>query len=398
MAPMAPMAPAGNVSPGGKAWKVEMTQMNDTQSVQQPTHDVNVDLGQRSYDINIACGNLGRLAKMIGDQIAGHQAVIVSDSNVGPIYLNHVCQELTSVATQVQTLTIDAGEGSKSVAVCDSLWQQLDDFGTDRDTVIVALGGGVVGDLAGFIAATYARGLDFIQIPTSLLAQVDSSVGGKVGINLPHSKNMVGAFWQPQQVVIDPEVLDTLDEANFIAGMAEVVKYGLIMDLDLFEFIEKNIDPIKNRNHDVLARLIAWCCRCKAQVVKEDERESSGRRAILNYGHTYGHAIESVFGYGKFLHGQAIAIGMVCAARLARQLTMVDQTFCDRQRSVFESLGLPVQCPADRHDDLVAAMMRDKKVVSGKLKMILPTSIGEVIVVPAPADSEIFKSLMNDGA
>lgn len=372
--------------------------MNDTQSVQQPTHDVNVDLGQRSYDINIACGNLGRLAKMIGDQIAGHQAVIVSDSNVGPIYLNHVCQELTSVATQVQTLTIDAGEGSKSVAVCDSLWQQLDDFGTDRDTVIVALGGGVVGDLAGFIAATYARGLDFIQIPTSLLAQVDSSVGGKVGINLPHSKNMVGAFWQPQQVVIDPEVLDTLDEANFIAGMAEVVKYGLIMDLDLFEFIEKNIDPIKNRNHDVLARLIAWCCRCKAQVVKEDERESSGRRAILNYGHTYGHAIESVFGYGKFLHGQAIAIGMVCAARLARQLTMVDQTFCDRQRSVFESLGLPVQCPADRHDDLVAAMMRDKKVVSGKLKMILPTSIGEVIVVPAPADSEIFKSLMNDGA
>jgi len=272
----------------------------------------------------------------------------------------------------------------------------MDDLGTDRNTIVVALGGGVVGDLAGFVAASYARGLDFVQIPTSLLAQVDSSVGGKVGINLPKSKNMVGAFWQPQRVIIDPGVLQTLDEANYIAGMAEVVKYGLIMDGKLFEFIQQNVAAIKKRDQQMMAKLIAWCCRCKAQVVKEDERESSGRRAILNYGHTYGHAIESVFGYGKYLHGQAISIGMVCAARLSRQLGMVDQAFCDSQRQLFEELGLPVLCPGSPHDELVGAMQRDKKVVSGELKLILPKAIGEVVLVSAPADSEIFKSLIND--
>ena len=370
--------------------------MTESQSPLAHNHNVEVSLGQRSYDIQIQCGLLANLSESLKDHVCGRSVVIVTDSIVGPIYLDHVRQHLASIAAKVETLTVESGEPSKSVAVCDSLWQKMDDFGTDRDTIVVALGGGVVGDLAGFIAATYARGLDFVQIPTSLLAQVDSSVGGKVGINLPHSKNMVGAFWQPQSVIIDPQVLDTLDEANFIAGMAEVVKYGLIMDRELFEFIEKNVDAILKRDYSVLAKLIAWCCRCKAQVVKEDERESSGLRAILNYGHTYGHAIESVFGYGKYLHGQAISIGMVCAARLGKQLGMVDQAFCDSQRQLFEALGLPVLCPEDRHDDLVAAMQRDKKVVGGKLKMILPKSIGEVVVVEAPADSEIFKSLIND--
>lgn len=359
-------------------------------------HNVHVSLAERSYEIEIACGRLGKLGQSLQDFIKSRSAVVVTDSNVGPIYLDHVRQQLTGEALKVETLTIAAGESSKSVEVCDSLWQQLDDLGTDRNTVIVALGGGVVGDLAGFIAATYARGLDFIQIPTSLLAQVDSSVGGKVGINLPNSKNMVGAFWQPKHVIIDPEVLETLDEANYIAGMAEVVKYGLIMDVALFEFIGQNVEPILSRDHDLLGKLIAWCCRCKAHVVKEDERESSGIRATLNYGHTYGHAIESVFGYGEFLHGQAISIGMVCAARLGKQLGMVDQAFCDRQRRLFEALGLPVRCPETRHDELVAAMQRDKKVVSGQLKLILPNAIGSVGLVPAPADSEIFKSLLND--
>ena len=370
--------------------------MNDAQSVQTETNNVHVALAERSYDIEIECGLLSSLSDSLGDLIQGRSVVIVTDSNVGPLYLSHVRQQLSASTLKVETLTVDAGEASKSVAVCDSLWQQLDDLGTDRLTIVVALGGGVVGDLAGFVAASYARGLDFIQIPTSLLAQVDSSVGGKVGINLPKSKNMVGAFWQPKRVIIDPEVLETLDEANYIAGMAEVVKYGLIMDVSLFEFIEQNVASIKKRDHQFLAKLIAWCCRCKAQVVIEDERESSGRRAILNYGHTYGHAIESVFGYGKYLHGQAISIGMVCAARLARQLGMVDQTFCDRQRQLFEELGLPVLCPESPHDELVGAMQRDKKVVGGELKLILPKALGDVGLVPAPADSEIFKSLIND--
>ena len=370
--------------------------MKDSQSLQSEAHDVHVSLADRSYEIKIQCGILGTLADALVDLIQDRSVVVVTDSNVGPLYLDHVRQQLNVYAMKVGTLTVAAGESSKSVAVCDSLWQQIDDLGTDRNTIVVALGGGVVGDLAGFIAASYARGIDFIQIPTSLLAQVDSSVGGKVGINLPKSKNMVGAFWQPKRVIIDPEMLETLDEANFIAGMAEVTKYGLIMDLPLFEFIEQNVDAILKKDYSVLGKLIAWCCRCKAQVVKEDERESTGRRATLNYGHTYGHAIEAVFGYGEFLHGQAISIGMVCAARLGKNLGMVDQGFCDRQRALFEALGLPVLCPETRHDELVAAMQRDKKVVSGKLKLILPNAIGEVSLVPAPADSEIFKSLLND--
>ena len=170
------------------------------------------------------------------------------------------------------------------------------EFKTDRNSIIVALGGGVVGDLAGFLAATYGRGLKFIQIPTTLLAQVDSSVGGKVGINLPQTKNMVGAFWQPQAVLVDPLVLGTLDDANYRAGLAEVIKYGLIMDLEFFEYLESSVEPLNNRDPDTLTKTIAWCCQCKATVVEEDETETSGRRAILNYGHTYGHAIEAVFG------------------------------------------------------------------------------------------------------
>jgi len=380
----------------GRRTLLQLAAMKEALPVQSQTNNVHVSLAERSYDIKIECGLLGSLSDSLGDLIEGRGVVIITDCNVGQLYLDHVRQQLSDATAKVQTLTVDAGEASKCVAVCDSLWQQMDDLGTDRNTIVVALGGGVVGDLAGFVAASYARGLDFVQIPTSLLAQVDSSVGGKVGINLPKSKNMVGAFWQPQRVIIDPGVLQTLDEANYIAGMAEVVKYGLIMDGKLFEFIQQNVAAIKKRDQQMMAKLIAWCCRCKAQVVKEDERESSGRRAILNYGHTYGHAIESVFGYGKYLHGQAISIGMVCAARLSRQLGMVDQAFCDSQRQLFEELGLPVLCPGSPHDELVGAMQRDKKVVSGELKLILPKAIGEVVLVSAPADSEIFKSLIND--
>ena len=263
-------------------------------------YDIQVDLGQRSYSINIQAGVFDRLADVASAVVSQKHVVVVTDSNVGPIYLQRVVEQFRAVATRVDQIIVDAGEQSKCVSVCDELWQKVDDVNTDRHSVIVALGGGVVGDLAGFIAASYARGLNFLQIPTSLLAQVDSSVGGKVGINLPKSKNMVGAFWQPKQVVIDPAVLKTLDDANYVAGMAEVIKYGLIMDEPLFEFIEANVEAIKSRDLDILSKIISWCCQCKANVVQEDETESTGRRAILNYGHTYGHAIEAVFGYGEY--------------------------------------------------------------------------------------------------
>ena len=263
-------------------------------------YDIQVDLGQRSYSINIQAGVFDRLADVASAVVSQKHVVVVTDSNVGPIYLQRVVEQFRAVATRVDQIIVDAGEQSKCVSVCDELWQKVDDVNTDRHSVIVALGGGVVGDLAGFIAASYARGLNFLQIPTSLLAQVDSSVGGKVGINLPKSKNMVGAFWQPKQVVIDPAVLKTLDDANYVAGMAEVIKYVLIMDEPLFEFIEANVEAIKSRDLDILSKIISWCCQCKANVVQEDETESTGRRAILNYGHTYGHAIEAVFGYGEY--------------------------------------------------------------------------------------------------
>lgn len=359
-------------------------------------NEVSVNLGHRSYKITLGENSLSHAAQTLDPFITNRHVVIVSDENVAAIYLDRVKTSIQASAGRVDSYIVAPGEPSKSVGVCDQAWQTLLDMRTDRDSVVVALGGGVVGDLAGFLAATLGRGIDFIQIPTSLLAQVDSSVGGKVGINLPKSKNMVGAFWQPKSVIIDPLVLSTLDEANFLAGMAEVIKYGLIMDLPLFETIENSIAPILDRDPKTMTKIIAWCCRCKAQVVEEDETERSGRRAILNYGHTYGHAIESVFGYGKFLHGQAIAIGMTCAGRLARNLGMVDEFFLDRQTKIFHDLHLPTACPAERHDELLAAMMRDKKVSHGKLKLILPTEIGNVELLAAPENELILESLHND--
>lgn len=359
-------------------------------------HDVCVSLGDRSYSIHIGKGLRDSADVRFEAFVKDRHIVVFSDTHVAPIYLERLISTLKPVALGVDSVVVEAGERSKSIDVCDRIWQQMLSFPADRSSVVIALGGGVVGDLGGFIASTYGRGVDFIQIPTSLLAQVDSSVGGKVGVNLPHAKNMVGAFWQPKTVLIDTDVLSTLDHRNFSAGLAEVVKYGLIMDEPLFAFLEQSIEPILNHDSDVLAKMIAWCCRCKAQVVEEDETERSGRRAILNYGHTFGHAIESVFGYGTFLHGEAIAIGMTCAGRLARQMGMVDQSFLDRQTNLFNQFKLPVDCPNERHDELVAAMKHDKKVSQGKLNLILPTEIGNVQSVPAPADSEILASLKND--
>ena len=356
---------------------------------------VAVNLGDRSYHIHIGAGSLKDLRSHLGEFLADRHVVIFSDEQVAGLYLDNVAGQIEQFAAKVDRLVVPVGETSKSIKQADQLWQQMVELGADRSSIVVALGGGVVGDLAGFIAATYGRGVKFVQIPTSLLAQVDSSVGGKVGINLPQSKNMVGAFLQPQTVLIDPDMLGTLDEANYQAGMAEVIKYGLIMDLPLFEYLESSVEAIQKRDSETLTRTIAWCCQCKATVVEEDEKETSGRRAILNYGHTYGHAIEAIFGYGKFLHGEAISIGMTCAGRLARNLEMVDDAFLTRQTKLFQAIGLPVDCPAERHDKLVGAMKHDKKVSQGKLNLILPTEIGNVIGYPAPADEVILESLKN---
>lgn len=361
-----------------------------------PVNKVLVDLAVRSYSIDIGGGILDNAGQTLSSWVESEHVIVITDDVVEKLYLDPLVAKLNGIASRIDTLVVPSGESSKCISQCDQAWQSLVELGTDRKSVVIALGGGVIGDFAGFMAATFARGLTFIQIPTTLLSQVDSSVGGKVGVNLPTAKNMVGAFWQPAKVLIDPAVLSTLDEANYQAGMAEVVKYGLIMDVPLFEFLENSVEAINERNIDTLSKVIAWCCQCKATIVEEDERETIGRRVILNYGHTYGHAIEAVFGYGRFLHGQAISIGMTCAGRLARNLGMVDQAFLDRQSKIFQAFGLPIDCPDERHDELIASMKRDKKVARGRLKLILPTRIGRVESVEAPSDDELRKSLQND--
>lgn len=356
---------------------------------------VPVNLGSRSYKIHILPGLIEDFSSLLAEAVSPAHIVVVTDDIVENLYLAPVKKCLEQNA-RIDSIVVKTGEKSKSVAQCDQLWQKLVELKTDRKTVIVALGGGVIGDLAGFIAASYARGLGFVQIPTTLLAQVDSSVGGKVGINLPQAKNMVGAFWQPQTVLIDPRVLSTLDERNYRAGLAEVIKYGVIMDVPLFEFLEDSVAAINDRDPDTLSKVIAWCCRCKSSVVEADETETSGRREILNYGHTFGHAIESVFGYGEYLHGEAIAIGMTCAARLAARIGLANAALLQRQSQLFETFGLPTRGPTEQLDELVNAMKHDKKTVAGNLHLILPTQLGNVQRVLAPDDATLRNSFINE--
>lgn len=363
----------------------------------QPT--VHVNLEERSYDIFIGKGLLSQLATILQtqiekDRVSGEHLVVISDENVAQHYLESVCEQAKQCCARVDTIVVAPGETSKSVQLSEAIWTQLCELETDRKSTLLALGGGVIGDLAGFAAATYARGIRFIQVPTSLLAQVDSSVGGKVGINLPSAKNIVGAFWQPAFVAIDPLVLSTLPDREFTSGLAEVVKYGVILDGTFFEYLEQSTEKICNRNINVLTEIIKRSCELKTQIVNEDETEQSGRRAILNYGHTFGHAIESVFGYGKYSHGEAIAIGMNCAARLAIQLGLANQELLDRQNALLTALGLPVDCPQEDHPKLINAMKRDKKVSAGVLYLVLPTKIGHVDVVKSPGDQQLLQSLI----
>lgn len=344
---------------------------------------IEVLLSERSYRIEIGSGNLCDAGNMLAKSGKCSHAVLITDTNVEYPHATQYGEFLaaTDPEIDVDLLVIDPGEASKSVEIADRLWQELLDLGADRSTVVVAVGGGVVGDLAGFVAATYARGLSFFQVPTTVLAQVDSSVGGKVGINLPGAKNMVGAFWQPLGVLIDTQVLNTLADREYRAGLAEVVKYGVILDADFFAYLEQNVEQLNQRQPDVLRFVIARCCQLKADVVQLDERETTGQRAVLNYGHTFGHALEAETGYGQLLHGEAVAIGMVCASRLAERLGRIPPDVTQRQFDLLQSLGLPVELPDVEIDGLMNAMRRDKKVSHGRLRFVLPTRLGHVELV-----------------
>jgi len=354
---------------------------------------VHVNLGPRSYDIEIGSGNLREAAKLCDAEQDDAHTVIISDTNVAEHYLDPVVEALEGLGCEVAALEVEPGEPSKSPDVASELWEELLDQGADRKTVVVALGGGVVGDLAGFVAATFGRGLRFVQIPTTLLAQVDSSVGGKVGVNLPGGKNMVGAFWQPRGVLIDVAVLATLPEREYRAGLAEVVKYGVIQDADFFAYLEANIELVNNRDAAVLTRIVERCCRLKADVVEQDEREETGLRSILNYGHTFCHAFEAATGYETLLHGEGVAIGMMCAARLAERLGRIDAAFVERQRKLLDAFGLPLDVPDVDRDELVELMYRDKKAERGKLRFVLPTRLGHVELVGGVANEQVLAAM-----
>ncbi|UUO07106.1 3-dehydroquinate synthase [Blastopirellula sp. J2-11] len=340
-----------------------------------------MQLSERSYDIEIGAGIIDTAPQFFAARTKISHAILVTDEDVRPLYAERIAAACAAAGMRTTLLCVPTGETSKSIAMADQLWNQSLAEGADRKTVVIAVGGGVVGDLAGFLAATFARGLSFFQVPTTLLAQVDSSVGGKVGVNLPTAKNMVGAFWQPQGVLIDVDVLSTLPEREYRAGLAEVVKYGVILDPDFFAYLEANVAAIQRRDRKALTQVIARCCQLKADVVQADERETTGLRAVLNYGHTFCHAFEATCGYGQLLHGEAVSIGMLCASRLAESLGRIAPDVTQRQQNLLSELGLPTVPPQVDIDLVMAAMQRDKKVEHGKLQFVLPTKLGRVELV-----------------
>ena len=340
---------------------------------------VKVPLGSRSYPIQIGPDLLPKLGAECRKLNFGARCAVITDAHVGPLYLASAVQSLEKAAFKPVAISVAAGEPAKSLENMRRCYDQLAAQRLERKSFIVALGGGVVGDLAGFVAATYLRGIPFVQVPTTLLAQVDSSVGGKVGVNLKAGKNLVGAFYQPRLVLCDLATLDSLPEREFKAGLAEVIKYGIIYDAALFKILEKQMPAILRRDRKLLARVIARCCEIKAEVVGQDETES-GLRAILNFGHTIGHALEAISGYGKYLHGEAISIGQVAAARLSTQVLGLPESDTNRIRAIFLAAGLPVSVELSKKQKqkLFEAMQLDKKVSAGEIKFVLAKSIGEV--------------------
>ena len=341
--------------------------------------EVNVNLGPRSYTINIGTGLLDQLADLARSSGLAGRVALVTDSNVLPLYGDRARHLLSEAGFTVALYEMAAGEDSKSLDRVAELYDRFLRDELDRTSGVIALGGGVVGDVAGFVAATYMRGIPYIQVPTTLLAQVDSSVGGKVGVNLREAKNIVGSFYQPRTVIIDPSTLRTLPEREFRAGLAEVVKYGVIADADLFSLVESRYEAILAQNHDILEGIVGRCCEIKAGVVDRDETER-GERVILNYGHTIGHAIEAAGGYDRFLHGEAISIGMNGAARIAAGLGLTDEDFVSRQARLLRSIGLPIGWSDMAVTQVFSAMRLDKKRSVGALRFVLPCEPGRVTV------------------
>ncbi len=353
---------------------------------------LNLELGDRSYPIYIGPATLHQ-GELLTQKIRGKQVAIVTNDTVAPLYLRQINNLLAGFI--VESVILPDGEQYKTLETTATIFDALLEKRFNRNTTLIALGGGVIGDIGGFAAACYQRGIDFIQIPTTLLAQVDSSVGGKTGVNHPLGKNMIGAFYQPKAVIIDTEVLKSLDDQQFSAGLAEVIKYGLIRDAEFFQWLEKNLDALLSRDDEALTFAIERSCTNKAEVVAEDEKES-GIRAILNLGHTFGHAIETGSGYGVYLHGEAVAIGTCQAADLSRRMGWLSEQDVQRIIDLFLRAKLPVTPPTVlKTQEFLEFMAIDKKNIDGGIRLILLESIGSA-TLPMTVDQKKLKATLDE--
>ncbi len=360
---------------------------------------LSVPLSHAPYDILFAPAfSSGEPGEDLRQLAGGRHCLIITDSIVAPLYAAR-CEALlnSAGAAKVATVSFPAGEQNKTLETLAALYAGGIEHGIDRGSLVIALGGGVVGDTAGFFAATFMRGVDYLQIPTTLLAQVDSSVGGKTAVDLPQGKNLVGAFYQPKLVLVDVESLASLPPRQLRCGLAEVVKYGCIMDAGFFAFLEARVEGLLGLDSGLYEEVTCRCCELKAQVVLEDERETTGRRAILNYGHTFGHALEMLAGYSALTHGEAIAIGMGMAVDLAilRGATAELETMRERQDALFAALGLPIRATGGNYspEQVLTAMRTDKKYAQGKSRLILPSRMGEVKLVKDVPDDEVLSAI-----
>lgn len=360
---------------------------------------IKVDIPEKSYEITVAPGSLDQLGEQMTGLKLGKKVLLVSNPMIFKHYGERAIASLKNAGFDVVHYNLPPGERYKTLNSIQKIYDVALEHRLERSSTMVALGGGVVGDMTGFAAATWLRGINVVQVPTSLLAMVDSSVGGKTGVNHPHGKNLIGAFHQPSLVLIDPEVLKTLPAAEFRAGMAEVIKYGVIWDAELFTQLEasKHLDQLRYVKSDLINYILTHSCQAKADVVSKDEKES-GLRAILNYGHTIGHAVESLTNYRMFKHGEAVGIGMIAAGEIAVKLGLWQKEDTERQNALIKKAGLPTKLPAGLDiGELIDALQLDKKVKSGKVRFVLPTQIGEVKVtdeVPTDTIRQVLQEMM----
>jgi 3-dehydroquinate synthase len=367
-------------------------EMIDSPSFKMNRLSVHVNLARRSYDIVITTDEWDGFGAFVGQRVRERRAFIITDEHVRS-QGDAAAKALTANGFRQDSIAVPAGETQKSLAAAAQLYDSLAEFQADRQTLVVAVGGGVIGDLAGFVAATYVRGLPLLMVPTTLLAMVDSSVGGKTALNHPRAKNLIGAFHQPIGVWIDTALLATLPDREYRSGLAEVVKYGVILDEEFFRYLENHAEAILDRDPGTIRHVVARCCGLKADIVERDEREESGLRAVLNYGHTFAHAFETAAGYGSWLHGEAVSAGMVCAGRLAQRHGLIPKEVTDRQQQLLVRFGLPTAPEPWSIENMLAAMRQDKKSLGGRMRFVLPRRLGNAALIDDIPEEDVREVL-----